>query len=86
MSSETTANGGEELPPLSPEAVAARDKLRDMVKQLEEEERARRLEEVKSEQPPDQRRLVTLDKLVTVQEDLIRFVNLKKVSFIILMQ
>ena len=79
MSEEATV--GEELAPLSPEAIAARDKIREMVKQLEEDERARRVSESSSEQTQDQQKLVTLDKLVTVQEDLIRFINLKKVRY-----
>ena len=80
MSEEATVV--EELAPLSPEAIAARDKIREMVKELEEEERTRRVGESSPEEPQDQQKLATLDKLVTVQEDLIRFINLKKVRII----
>lgn len=65
----------DELPPLSPAAIAAREKVRAMVKEMEEAERTRRISEEKTE--PDK---TALDKLVTVQEDLIRSINRRKVS------
>ena len=68
----------DELPPLSPAAIAAREKVRAMVKEMEEAERTRRISEEKTE--PDKN---ALEKLITVQEDLIRSINLRKVSIYI---
>lgn len=68
----------EDLPPLSPEAAAAREKVRAMVREMEEAERSRRVAEEQTKTDEEKER--SIDKLVKVQEDLIRFINLKKVS------
>ena len=75
--SDTTSDQ-EEVYPLSPEAVAAREKVRAMVNEMEEAERSRRVAE--EQVKPDEQKEKAIDKLVKVQEDLIRFINLKKVS------
>ena len=67
----------DELPPLSPAAVDANDRMRKMVAELEEEERNRRIAE---EKQPNEARERMFDRLIVVQEDLLRTINLLKVS------
>ena len=64
----------EEPAPLSPEAIKAREKLRAIVEALEEEERSRRIADKENVHSTN-----SLNLLVTVQEDLLRVVNLRKV-------
>ena len=67
---------GEELPPLSPAAVDANDRMRKMVADMEEEERKRRIAE---EKQPNEARDNMFNRLIVVQEDLLRTMNLLKV-------
>ena len=69
----------EELPPLSPEAIKAREKLRAIVEALEEEERLRRIADHDKENVHNKN---SINLLIAVQEDLLRVVNLRKVSLI----
>lgn len=66
-----------ELPPLSPAAVDANDRMRKMVAELEEEERKRRIAE---EKQPNEAREKMFNRLIFVQEDLLHTINLLKVK------
>ena len=67
----------EDLGPLSPAAVDASDRMRKMVAELEEDERNRRMAE---EKQPSEAREKMFNRLIVVQEDLLRTINLLKVS------
>ena len=68
-----------ELAPLSPAAVEVKQKMQKLVAEMEEAERSRRIAEEKDEDAT-KIRIKTLNKLITVQEDLLRCISLKKVS------
>ena len=70
----------EDLSPLSPEAIKAREKLRAIVEALEEEERLRRIADQDKENVHS---TTSINLLVAVQEDLLRVVNLRKVTHLI---
>ena len=80
MTTVSFPTGVEELPPLSPAAIEARKKVQKMITEMEEEERKRRMTEEKNESQ-DKSRIAAIDKLMNVQEDLLRFINLRKVCF-----
>ena len=67
-----------ELPPLSPAAVQARKDMQNLVAEMEETERSRRIA-VEKDEGTNKTRIIALNKLINVQEDLIRCINLKKV-------
>ncbi len=69
---------GGELPPLSPAAFEARKNMQKLVAEMEEAERSRRIALEKNE-GTNKIRIASLNTLITVQEDLIRCINLKKV-------
>lgn len=68
-----------DLPPLSPAAIDANERMRKMVAELEEEERQRRIAE---EKQPSEAREKMFDRLIVVQEDLLHTINLLKVSLL----
>ncbi len=68
-----------ELAPLSPAAVEAKQRMHKLVTDMEEAERSRRIAEEKDEDAT-KTRIKALNKLITVQEDLLRCISLKKVS------
>lgn len=68
-----------DLPPLSPAAIDANERMRKMVAELEEEERQRRIAE---EKQPSEAREKMFDRLIVVQEDLLHTMNLLKVSLL----
>lgn len=65
---------------MSTAASEAKAKMLKMISDMEEAERTRRIAIEKDENNPENlKRVSDINKLIVVQEDLLRFINLKKV-------